>query len=1243
MVHPEDQLAGRVLGGYRIDEVLSTSPMGKVYKAFQLSVERYVALKFLATALLDNSEVREAFVAGAKAAASLNHRNIVRVHDVCREEGYLFYSMEYVGGGSFRDRIGVKALPASAWPGVLWGANSGLLHAQQKGVFHPQLVPEHFLFSETGEVKILNLGLAASMEPVRRKLGVRFHDWVFYSPPEEAENSRGRRQGEVFTAGCTLYHVMAGEPPFAGTTVEQVTARKLSRDPMGLQQRAGLASAEVSEIVERMIERDRGLRYSDFSELNEEVSTHCEPSSESAYSGRKILGLALSALVLAAAAWLFFRAGAVEERPQGGIARPSSASEKAGASPASSSGKAAEPVQQPVREPESAVAPVSPPVSKPAKTARAPEMVDKPGGKEAAPVAPPDKSGLEFSEVVKRGDDWRVFLGRISPPAGWDQPGFEDSGWDSKPSGFGYSSSESELATVETRLDDMPTEGYLSVFIRKSFQIEDPAAVSKFRLKLLIDDGFVAYLNGVEVARHNIKAGTPAFDKPADYIENPEGDLRSYDLRKHLPLLHPGSNVIAIQGHNQSLKSTDFILTPTLEVLTTRIRLSPVELADLQMELSLKAEEQVGGYLKLRDYRRALDSVSDLEFRFKGYQELEKWEKKVLDGIESDLEVTLLRAENLLELGEFEKTRELVKDFNSRTPRKYRKRIQPLLDAATIGEGLAQGAVEMVARAEVAVLVAIEKGNFDAGVKVLEGIPDVPGKSLKAGIDRARMALETSRWAWEKILLGLRKYRGKRELLLPVEPAGEDGVVPALWLQSYKKPDGVEVPLVFQRKSGELYKCDLVDLPLPALLAFLRAGVARNEPGEVDKVIELYGDEAGVVGVAFLLLCRKGPKSALENLAAVAEKERGGLEEEVSYLGKRLLESSATQASVFVTIVGQEEDGTAAQKEAVDWQAFLESIEDLVRRHRTLSYYKEFREELEGLYTLAAVNVLKDSGIRGVVAGRVKERNLAKKKGVIQLSYDFSSQDQLADFSLMEGAARIEDGHLVLSGECRLLHGNPFRDAIEVKLVAVGYTPTTPNINIALWTREGEVVTSKFKPEPDPAEEPDPEIEEGLDVLPVDYLAFCLGYDTGSSFREIGSDRDLPISPAFVITSGARGERIPVISRGASGAKFAYTYWAEAVGNRIGGRQNVTLSLGPKAFSWTTNSLRLQRLAQRKKTRLLPWLSKATPFGSVTLFTNGNENYYDYLVVEAELDPGWLELERKRKIAADFTALEAGG
>ncbi|MCH2368299.1 MAG: septation ring formation regulator EzrA, partial [Planctomycetes bacterium] len=656
---------------------------------------------------------------------------------------------------------------------------------------------------------------------------------------------------------------------------------------------------------------------------------------------------------------------------------------------------------------------------------------------------------LDFAQVVKRGDSWRYFPGRIAPEADWNKPDFDDSGWSAGPSGFGYSPEDNELKTLKTRLDDMPTDEYLSLYIRKSFQFEELVRVQKFRLKLLVDDGFVAYLNGVEVARYNMTGRSPAFDQEAGIkVEVDDVGEMSFDLEKHIPLLRRGRNVLAIQGHNRSLISSDFVLTPTLEMLTLRSQLSASEFADLELELSLKAEEQVGEYLKLRDYRGALDSVRDLEFRFKGHQKLEDWKKKVLTGLESDLEVTLMRAENLLELGDFVKTRELIEDVNSRIPQSYHKRTQSILDAVAVGEEIVEGAEKTIARAEVAVLIAIEKGDYKEAEKILAGIPQAPVKTQQEGIGRVRMAGELSQWAWTKMLLGLRKYRGKRDLLVPVEAAGEDGVVPPWWLQSYKESDGEEVSVVLHRKGGAPRQCDLLDLPLPALLGFFQAGKDRIQPGEVDEIAERYGEAAGAVGIEVLILCRKGPKVAWDALGSIPEKNRGGLQEGVVYLGKLLLQSSLAQAEVFAQFATSDEGDTAAQ-EKVDWEVYLQSVREIVRRHRTLPYFKESREKLLGFYSMAANKHLEVLSLQGLVAGKLKDRNLAKKKGVVQLSYDFSSQDQLADFVMMDGSARIEQGHLVLSGECRLLHGSPFRNAIEVKLIATAYAPTSPSINIA--------------------------------------------------------------------------------------------------------------------------------------------------------------------------------------------------
>ncbi len=1430
MAHPEDQLVGRVLGGYRIDELLSSGPMGKVYKAFQLSVERYVALKFLASALRGKKTVADAFVKGAQVAASLSHRNIVRVHDVCTEEGYLFYSMEYVAGGSFRDRIGRKRLSTTTWSEVLRGAASGLLHAEQKGVFHPQLIPEHFLFTETGEVKVLNLGLSASMAPVRKKLGVHFADWVFYSDPAHSAGASGSRQAEIFTAGCSLYHVMTGEPPFPGSSVEQVAARKAGADVVPLVERAAAANPEVSDVVGRMLDRDPAVRYRDFSELNDEVELHFGSESEGLRVGRKLLVSAAVFLVLATGGYLLFNGGAggepagetgVEERTEpvvaGSPVEPVAAQkeqpvEQPGGTPApvvviqTPPGQTA-PAASPGKDPEPKFVDVvkrgdswryflgrtAPPADwnktdfddsdwvaglsgfgysstnaelktlktrldgmptegylsvyirssfqveelarlrelrlkllvddgfvaylngtevarysmkgkAPAFDQGATEKLDPDNGEEMAfdlgkhiPLLRPGRnvlaiqghnhsvdssdfiltpslerlsfrrqlttkeraelkleyrveevpglsSGkgapLEFAEVVKRGDSWRYFPGRVAPAAGWSKLDFDDSGWAEGPSGFGYSSVESELKTVKTTIADMRTDEYLSLYIRRSFRFEKIAEVRRFRLKLLIDDGFVAYLNGTEVARYNMTGRSPAFDRTAGVkIEvDEEGDL-SFDLEKHIPLLRPGMNVLAVQGHNRALTSSDFVLTPTLEILTSRSPLSVSEVADLELELSLKAEEQVGGYLKLRDYRRALLSVRDLAFRFKGNPKLEEWRGKVQAGLESDLEVTLMRAENLLELGEFAQARDVVEDLDRRLPPRYREKTGPILDAVSVGEGITQSAEETIARAEVAALVAIEKGNYEEAEKVLAGIPEAPVKTLREGVARVRRAVDLSRWAWDKMLLGLRKFRGKRELLLPFEPAGEDGVVPAWWLQSYGKPEPQGVSVVLYRKGGAPHRCDLLDLPLPVLAAFLQAGRDRLEPGQVDEVAERYGETAGLAGVEVLVLCRRGPRAAWDALNRIPEKDRAGFQDGISYLGKRLLQSSLLQAEAFVRFAtGNDKEQDTAPK--ADWTVYLKSIEDIVRRHRGLPYFKESREKLTGFYSLAVERNLGVVGLRGLVNAKVRDKSIGKKKGIVQLSYDFSSPAQLADFITLDGTVGIEQGHLVLSGECRLLHGSPFRNVIEVKLIATDYAPTSPSINIALWTREGEKISAQ---EPMANEKTEENAKYGISAdgtdMPNDYLAFCLGYDMGNdSFMEVGSAKVASSSPAFAIASGARGVTLHM----AHGEGTYYTYWAESVGNRLKGRQNVTLALGPKGLVWTSNSLRLHRMALRKKPETHDWLMRTEASGSVSLFTNGRENRYDFLSIEAELDPGWLKAELQRKISADFAALLAG-
>ncbi|MFP6738123.1 MAG: WD40 repeat domain-containing protein [Planctomycetota bacterium] len=196
------------------------------------------------------------------------------------------------------------------------------------------------------------------------------------------------------------------------------------------------------------------------------------------------------------------------------------------------------------------------------------------------------KSGLPTKELalISRGDKWRLKRGRAAPALGWNKPGFDASGWESLPSGFGYGTDAEELKTVKTPLKDMQKNSYLSVFVRSTFRIDDPANVRKLMLKVVYDDGFVAYLNGVEVDREAMIGKPPAFNQGAIATVNNARE-KHIDLKSHLGKLKAGENVLAVQGHNANLASSDFILTPSLDAVMSippapeKKKQGPVQLA----------------------------------------------------------------------------------------------------------------------------------------------------------------------------------------------------------------------------------------------------------------------------------------------------------------------------------------------------------------------------------------------------------------------------------------------------------------------------------------------------------------------------------------------------------------------------------------------------------------------------------------------------------------------------------------
>jgi hypothetical protein len=206
----------------------------------------------------------------------------------------------------------------------------------------------------------------------------------------------------------------------------------------------------------------------------------------------------------------------------------------------------------------------------------------------------------EDTEWIRVGDVWRYFKGTTAPPVGWRELGFDASGWLQGRTGIGYG--DGDDATVLEDMQQTETQaGYLTVFLRREFEVADPGLVERLILRVDFDDGFVAYLNGVEVARANVTGSQPGYGQRAS--DNREaGDPVEYDLTSVKAGLRSGTNVLAVQAHNFDRASSDLSILPAL----VQRRILPGE---PQMRIRGLAELQRWQMLQSVQSRRQLQAV----------------------------------------------------------------------------------------------------------------------------------------------------------------------------------------------------------------------------------------------------------------------------------------------------------------------------------------------------------------------------------------------------------------------------------------------------------------------------------------------------------------------------------------------------------------------------------------------------------------------------------------------------------
>ncbi len=263
------------IGGYRIERLLGRGAQGNVYLAVQESLARQVALKVLSAAVERDSEFVRRFQAEARAAAALNHPNVVTVYDVGEADGHHYLSMEYMDKSSLEERVSNEG-PLS-WRIVLDAlvdAAAGLMFAESRGIVHRDIKPANLMQNAAGATKIADLGLAAHADAEAEEEvegGRKIFGTPHFIAPEQVRGERADARSDLYSLGATAYRLLTGRTPFEGQNSREILRAVLREEPKPIGECVPGVPPELAALVMRLMDKDPAARFPSAGALSAEL------------------------------------------------------------------------------------------------------------------------------------------------------------------------------------------------------------------------------------------------------------------------------------------------------------------------------------------------------------------------------------------------------------------------------------------------------------------------------------------------------------------------------------------------------------------------------------------------------------------------------------------------------------------------------------------------------------------------------------------------------------------------------------------------------------------------------------------------------------------------------------------------------------------------------------------------------------------------------------------------------------